>query len=242
MNFEEMTEHSGKAFDFEADYGRQYDQFIRQIIPGYDAYFEICLALLSEGLDENPRLLVAGCGTGAELTCFARNRPRWKWTGVDLSKQMLDLCRKKLDDLALETGFRPDTEIVEGDVTRLDRPGEFDAVACNLVLHFIPGYAKKLEFLAALRGQLKPGGILILMDACWEKDHAFQKWMRAWWGFAKSRGLKSEKWQSFREDFEKGLHPLTKNDQEKLLLEAGFGEIFPFWSSLHHLALVARKP
>lgn len=237
-----MSGVTGNAFDFEADYGRQYDQFIRQIIPGYDSFFELSLALYSEALGEEGKLLVAGCGTGAELTCFARNRPRWKLTGVDLSGQMLDICRKNLAKLDGEPGSYSEIELIQGDVARLGRKGEFDAIACNLVLHFIPGFAGKLDFLKGLRGQLKAGGILVLMDTCWEKTNTFQRWMRAWWEFGKARGLKEEKWVSFREDFEKGLHPLPRVEQEKLLDQAGFGEVFPFWTSLHHLALVAGNP
>lgn len=242
----EMAEASGglegKAFDFESDYGREYDRFIRQIIPGYDSFFEICLALFSEAMGENGKMLIAGCGTGAELDCFSRNKPGWKMTAVDLSGQMVDIARKKMAVSARETGHEPEIEWIVGDVTRLDRQADFDAIACNLVLHFMPGLAGKLDFLKALRSHLRPGGTLILMDACWEKKQAFQTWMRAWWGFASAHGLSTEKWSSFRDDFEKGLHPLPKADQEKLVGQAGFEDVFPFWTSLHHLALVARNP
>lgn len=242
----EMTEAlgglEGKAFDFESDYGREYDRFIRQIIPGYDSFFEICLAMFSGVIGENGKVLVAGCGTGAELDCFARNKPGWKMTGVDLSGQMVDIARKKLEASAREIGFEPEIEWIVGDVASLNHQGEFDAIACNLVLHFIPGLAGKLEFLKALRSLLRPGGILILMDACWEKKQAFHTWMRAWWVFASARGLSARKWASFREDFERGLHPLPKAEQEKMVGLAGFEEVFPFWSSLHHLAVVARNP
>jgi tRNA (cmo5U34)-methyltransferase len=232
---------SVQAFDFDADYGRQYDQFIRQIIPGYESYFELCLALFTESMGTRGSLLVAGCGTGSELVCFAREKPGWNLTGVDLSPQMLEFCRLKLAGVGLVAGTDQMIRLIAGDVAQLPRE-EFDGITSNLVMHFVRGEKSKLEFLLGLKNNLKPGGLLVLMDACWEKGSGFQRVMRAWWEFGKARGLTKEKWLSFREDFEKGLHPLTKDQQEKLLHQAGFHDVYPFWSSLHHQAFVARNP
>ena len=39
-------------FDFDAEYGRLYDQFIRQIIPGYDSFFALEESLISNAVGD----------------------------------------------------------------------------------------------------------------------------------------------------------------------------------------------
>ena len=230
-----MNMGSSKAFDFDAEYGLKYDQFIRQIIPGYDSYFPLCISLLSEQMGPDGSLLVAGCGTGTELLEFASVRPDWSLIGVDLSDQMIKIAERKLQGVSASNTVK----LLVGDVTKvvLDRP--LNAVTCNLVMHFLRGQDAKLQFLKSLKSNLAPGGTLILMDACWEKSAAFSRMMRAWWDYAKNRGLLTDRWFAFREEFESSLHPLTRDEEVKLIEQAGFGSVCPFWSSLHHQAFVA---
>lgn len=228
-----------KAFDFDAEYGDRYDLFIRQIIPGYEAYFSLCVALLSESVGENGSVLVVGSGTGAEMGVFSALRPGWDLTGVDKSPQMIRLADQRL---GAATGLvRPNLRLVLGDVTEVSLDRKFHAVTSNLVMHFIPTKTKKLDYLRALRERLLPGGSLILMDACWEGGSSFQKMMRSWWAFARDQGLKQDRWREFRREFESGLFPLGKDEELRLVREAGFGTCSPFWTSLHHQAIWAIK-
>lgn len=225
-----------KAFDFDADYGDRYDQFIRQIVPGYEAYFSLCVSLLSGSVGAGGHILVVGCGTGSEMEAFATRKPEWALTGVDRSPQMIGLSEKRLVSKGL---MGSQVHLVLGDIAEVSRDQKYQAVTSNLVMHFIPTWAEKRDYLKDLRARLVPGGALILMDACWERDSTFQKMMRSWWDFARGQGLKPERWREFRREFESGLFPLAKEEELQLVREAGFKEACPFWSSLHHQAIWA---
>src|SRR5450755_2882036 len=105
------------------------------------------------------RILVAGCGTGAEAFTLARRFPDAHVVGVDFSPGSIASARavQKRDPRARQIRF------VSGDLTssRFHRAvGEgFDFVSCHGVLSYLPRPDRALDNLA---GCLKPGGALFL--------------------------------------------------------------------------------
>ncbi|HVS50764.1 MAG TPA: class I SAM-dependent methyltransferase [Opitutaceae bacterium] len=96
-------------------------------------------------------LLDAGCGTGGLIRRLARERPEWKWTGVDFSRIACGIARERVGAGA---------EIVEASVTALPfGDGAFDAVVSADVLYHVDDDAAALrEFFRVLR----PGGVVVL--------------------------------------------------------------------------------
>lgn len=225
-------------FDFDAEYGRLYDQFIRQIIPGYDSFFALEESLISNAVGDIGKVLVAGCGSGTELMRFAQGNPRWLLTGVDRSLAMLEHCRRRLETCEMESPV----QLLLGCIPQLEFAGNFDGVTSNLVMHFIQTKVDKLNYLCWVRSKMRSGGVMVLMDACWEKEDAFASMMRAWWDYARRSGLSRERWQTFREEFEKGIFPLTRQEELSLIEEAGFMKVCSAWSCLHHQAFVGVNP
>ena len=98
-------------------------------------------------------LLDAGCGTGAMLGMFKKDFPDKNYTGIDLSKKMIETAkRKKLD------GVR----FVAGDCENLPfSENSFDVVTCSMSFHHYPNPEK---FFRSLHRVLRPGGRLVLRD------------------------------------------------------------------------------
>ena len=98
-------------------------------------------------------LLDAGCGTGAMLGMFKKDFPDKNYTGIDLSKKMIETAkRKKLD------GVR----FVAGDCENLPfSENSFDVVTCSMSFHHYPNPEK---FFRSLHRALRPGGRLVLRD------------------------------------------------------------------------------
>ena len=105
------------------------------------------------------RILVAGCGTGAEAFALARRLPDTEIVGVDFSPGSIAVASavQKRDSRARQIRF------VVGDLTssRFGRSvGEgFDFVSCHGVLSYLPRPDRALENLA---GCLRPDGALFL--------------------------------------------------------------------------------
>lgn len=60
-----------------------------------------CLYFLLESLfaelSADARILCVGVGTGAELAHLAQKNPRWRFTAVEPSGPMLDICRQRAE-------------------------------------------------------------------------------------------------------------------------------------------------
>lgn len=98
-------------------------------------------------------LLDAGCGTGAMLSLFQKDCPDRNYTGVDLSKKMIEVARaKQMEGI----------HFVAGDCEDLPFPeNSFDVVTCSMSFHHYPDPE---QFFISLRRVLRPGGRLVLRD------------------------------------------------------------------------------
>jgi ubiquinone/menaquinone biosynthesis C-methylase UbiE len=97
--------------------------------------------------------LEVAVGTGLNLPHYPSGI---RLTGLDVSPVMLDLARKRADDLGIQVDLRL------GDAENLEiLPGSFDTVVCTFGLCAIPDHQTALiEMITALR----PGGLLLLAD------------------------------------------------------------------------------
>jgi SAM-dependent methyltransferase len=102
------------------------------------------------GLPGNPRILVAGCGTGQHAVMTARRFPGSSVLAVDLSLASLAYARRK----TIELGIR-NVEYRQADILALGALAErFDLIECSGVLHHLEDPLAGWRILAGLR---KPG-------------------------------------------------------------------------------------
>ena len=113
--------------------------------------------LLARWFAEPGRLVDFGCGTGRHLLSFAARG--FDVTGLDLSPHMLAVCGEKLQAQGckarlIETDF---TQPLPGDL------GLFDYALCMFsTLGMIRGRGARARCLRAMRGVVRPGGLLAL--------------------------------------------------------------------------------
>ncbi len=110
------------------------------------------------------RILEVGCGTGRNLRSLRRIFPHAEITGVDLSKDMLEIARKKTVNVRLvEQAY--------------DAPlgGDYDVVLFSYALSmFNPGWEEALK---AARADVKAGGLIVILDFSHTKFGFFRRWM-----------------------------------------------------------------
>jgi SAM-dependent methyltransferase len=98
-------------------------------------------------------VLEIALGTGRNLPFYA---PDVRLTGVELSPAMLEIARRRADELRREADLRV------GDAEALDFPAErFDTVVCTLSLCTIPDDRAAV---AEAKRVLRPGGRFILLE------------------------------------------------------------------------------
>ena len=162
------------AFNFDGDYGADYDGLVERVIPGYDHLFQATLALFQTRLGDEARILIAGCGTGKELITFAPAQPRWRFTAVDPSLQMIEATAAAVERLGL--GDR--VTLHHGYVADLPEHAAFDAATVINVLHFLPDDGAKEALIESVARRVRTGGAVALFDL-----------MDGWTAFMALRGL-----------------------------------------------------
>ncbi len=100
-----------------------------------------------------PEILVAGCGTGANLLLTVAGYRDWRIVAVDLSRASLAYARRHLDALGLAN-----IRLLQADILDLGLlPGTFDIIEAAGVLHHMADPAQGWRVLA---GKLRPGGVM----------------------------------------------------------------------------------
>ena len=145
----DYKELSRKEFDKEAD---KFDQE-----QGMNIY-KMCEKGYSYLIDEVKKeqfhsLLDVGCGTGNTITLLNDQFPNKKYTGMDLSENMIKVAKKKNISNAL---------FMTGDAENMPfKDNEFDVIVCKESFHHYPNVEK---FFKECYRILKKRGRLIIMD------------------------------------------------------------------------------
>ena len=149
--------------DFDGDYGRTYNAQIRNLIPAYEAIFELAAATAATVQPQARRVLVVGAGTGTELPSLLRAMPLAQFTLVEPSEQMRGFCC----DLVARIGADERVQWGPDNLDALEDPDDlrFDVVISHNVLHVLAPPVQE-QLLRQMADQLAPGGCLLLSSYC----------------------------------------------------------------------------
>lgn len=223
-----------------------YEQIVTQLIPGYASLARLGVALLAASplaSAQGASVLVAGCGSGAELLEARAQRPDWQLTALDPSAAMLALARGRL---AGQAGI----DWQQASVETLEARARFDGALAVLVLQALPDDGSKLAFLTALARSLRPGGQVVLVDLMQPERSPIQQQLReARIGFQRASGLAADATVvdqgtlpipgvdpaakvALIADLTTGLHPIGLSRLTALVEAAGFGDPAPVYQAL----------
>jgi ubiquinone/menaquinone biosynthesis C-methylase UbiE len=135
-----------------------YDLLVWLLLLGRERAFRERLVRLAR-LETGQSVLDVGCGTGSlAITAKRRVGPGGTVRGMDASSEMIARARRKAHKAGVDVSF------TEGAVETLPFPdGEFDAVLSTLMLHHLPGDARR-QCALEMRRVLKPGGYVLAVD------------------------------------------------------------------------------
>ncbi|MBB6675190.1 class I SAM-dependent methyltransferase [Cohnella nanjingensis] len=165
-----MHEDVKKLFDAVA---RDYDQQRRQLIPCFDDFYGMALALV-ESESAAPRILDLGAGTGLFSGMVLQKYPDARLTLVDMSEKMLDGARERF-------GGNPNVRYVVADYTDLLNGSEsYDFIVSSLSIHHLTHPAKR-ELFTAIYRSLAPGGAFVNADQVQGNSPAADAYYRERW-------------------------------------------------------------
>lgn len=218
---EELTFNSKNTVAYEAN--------ARVSIPTYDTLFTMVQSYFrAQFCEKEASLLVIGAGGGNELAAWGPSNPKWTFTGVDPSKEMLQMAENKSIQLGLENRVR----LIQGTIADLPLPdSKFDAASCILVLHFIDDVQQKLKLLKTIKDNLKPGAPFVLVSAYGDPgDAELQDRINVWKSFFFEVGYDLSKLDEMGKGIMK-ISFITEKHIERLLEESGFMKITRFYST-----------
>lgn len=204
-----------------------YQGHIRSKIVGYDVLHELMLHV-SRAYKKPERLLIVGAGGGQELLVLGKAYPDAHFTALDPSQVMLASAQSVV--AAAHPALSVD--YYNQYLSQLKPEVAYDLAACQLVLHYVPTLEQKLELLqqlAACLHEATPLFISAIMSP--PEEGQFHQQMAHWQQSMSYYGVSDEHWEKFANSFGKSIYPVTSEQLQQLLRQAGFTDIVPYFKS-----------
>lgn len=195
-----------------------YDERWEKMAPIREGLHFLLESVFAE-LPADARILCVGVGTGAELAHLAHKFAGWRFTAVEPSGAMLDLCRQRAE----RDGFASRCHFQEGYLDSLSMDNQPDAATCFLVSQFILEQDARSEFFRTIAHRLRPGGILASSDLASDTgSHEYEALLRAWLKMMASAGNPAEGLERMRAAYAKDVAILPPEAVASIIKAGGF--------------------
>lgn len=220
MNQDELN----SLFDQQAE---GYDRQWARMAPIRDGLHALLPSVFAP-LGDEAQLLCVGAGTGAELSFLAAQFPGWRFTAIDPSAAMLEVCRRR----AQAEGFFARCSFHEGYVETLPPGPPHDGATCFLVSQFMTDPQQRAAFFRAIAQRLRPGAILANADLAGDTAAPnFDALLRCWFGVMSTTGMTPEALARMREAYARDVAVLPPGRVAALIASAGFEEPVQFYQA-----------
>lgn len=145
-----MLEKMNEFFDKRIE---EYDGHMRDTIERYDEFYKHVIQPIEKLSD--PKVLLLGCGTGAEAEFLFEKHPNAEVTCYDLSLEMLQMFSKKFSNRNIE--------LHQESYFNLDEENVYDCVIAVMTMHHWD-HTEKLNLYSRIRQVLKSEGMYIEGD------------------------------------------------------------------------------
>lgn len=226
------------AFDFDADYGEEYDWIARTVIPGYEQTFTALAALLASGDGAPGSVLIVGTGTGRELVTLGTAFPDASITAVDPSERMIALSR----EAGRAAGLDARTRLVRGFTDDLDPDAAYDVATVFNVMHFLADDGAKEALLRSVSSRVRPGGRVVLFDLHGDPSgEPFRLQRDTWYDFFDRRGLTGAARERFVDRLDRGIVYVPESRILELCDRAGLDLVTRWYAFLLYGGWLLRR-
>lgn len=215
-----------------------YDQQWAGMAPIRETLYALLGSLFVE-LPQDARILCVGAGTGAEIGYLAQRFAGWRFTALDPSAAMLEVCRER----AVRGGFLERCDFHEGYLDTLGTEHPHDASTCLLVSQFFVEPQVRIAFFGEIARRLKPGGLLASADlAADTATPGYDTLLHSWMTLMSSAGVQPEMLERARAAYARDVAILPVARVGALIEAAGFASSLPFFQAGLMHGWVSRMP
>lgn len=228
------TARKKKPFSF--DTIADFDKHIDKSIPRYDELTSIIRGLAEYFIIPETSVVDLGCSTGKLITSLADKYPETDFVGLDKSPNLLPNGDPELRNLAFS----------EADITELDsylgdsyKPAS--VFLSIFTLQFVNPIKRK-EVLRLIYRELATGGAFIFTEKVYSNDPKFQDiFTSLYYEYKEKNGFTTEDILSKEKDLRRILKPSTVETNERLLRNAGFSRVEPFYRLYNFVGWICVK-
>lgn len=179
----------------------------------------LLLGSLFAGLPADARILCIGVGTGDELIYLASQNPGWRFTAVEPSGPMLDICRQRAE----KEGVASRCIFHEGYLNSLPAIELHDAATCFLVSQFILEENERARFFSEIAEELKPGGVLASSDLASDVESSeYEVLLHAWMSMMSAADISPEAIERMRKAYANDVGVLPPARVVSIIESGGF--------------------
>ncbi|WP_276488970.1 class I SAM-dependent methyltransferase [Ectopseudomonas mendocina] len=195
-----------------------YDRQWVGMTPIREALYLLLDALFG-GLPADARILCVGAGTGAEIAHLAERFPGWRFTALDPSGAMLDVCRQRAE----RGGFAHRCDYHEGYLETLAANQDHDGATCFLVSQFLTDVQARIGFFRQIAQRLKPGGLLANADLASDtQSPAYEMLLPSWMTLMSSAGVDAQMLERARAAYARDVALLPAAQVADIIQTGGF--------------------
>ncbi len=222
---------------FNKNNSASYDERHQRMAPITDnLHFLIGLILKNFPTDAN--ILCVGVGTGAEIIKLAEDHPSWRFTGIDPSADMLDVCRTQLE----KNGMASRVELFRGYLAEFSGTGTFDAVLCLFVTQFVKDSHERQKLFDSMAERIKPKGYLINAELSNDMSSPqFHDLLDKWKTLQLATGSTEEQVAKILQAWQEHVSILPPASIESFLHQSGFSMPIQFFQSFLLHAWYSQK-
>lgn len=240
MSKDEYFKDIEKPFDFKfsANVAKVFDDMVSRSVPFYGEIQRMTAELAASHAKENTLVYDLGCSTGTTMIGMdTLVNPNITFVGVDDSKEMLDKCRQKLDEL----GINRTVELRCADLANNLVVENSSVVVLCLTLQFIrPIYREQL--LKNIYAGLNSGGVLILIEKILAEESQFNRdFIEYYYNYKRRNNYSELEISQKREALENVLVPYKLSENISLLRDVGFAHCETFFKWYNFAGLIATK-
>lgn len=215
-----------------------YDSKLARMAPIYNALYFLLESVLGD-LPHDARILCVGVATGTEMIELAGAFPGWRFTALEPSGAMLDVCRARVDDAGLSSRC----SFHEGYLETLPPGSTHDAATCFLVSQFILDAQARSDFFRQISNRLVPGGILANADLSADAGvEDYDALLAAWQKVMATSGDSAEGLGRMKAAYAKDVAILPPADVASIIESGGFEAPVQFFQAGMIHAWFARRP
>lgn len=214
-----------------------YDEKWAKMAPIRNGLHFLLESLFAE-LPTDARILCVGVGTGAELAHLAHHNPNWRFTAVEPSGRMLDVCRQRAD----KEGLTSRCHFHEGYLDSLPTDDLHHAASCFLVSQFILDQRTRSAFFRGIANRLQPGGLLASSDLAAEVgSHRYETLLNEWMKMMAAAKVSPEGLERMRKAYAEDVAILPPDTVASIIESGGFESPVQFFQAGLMHAWFARR-